>query len=86
MIYEVRYDPKTEKQIEKLPKEIAARIIKKMREVAETGRGIESIKEAKYGYKIRVGKYRVLIDLTTNPDTIWVRFIDLRDRVYKRIK
>lgn len=35
MIYEVKYDPKTEKQLEKLSKDIAGRIIKKVREVVD---------------------------------------------------
>ena len=30
MKYEVRYDPKAEKQLEKLPKETAIRIVKKL--------------------------------------------------------
>ena len=85
MKFEVKYDPKAEKQLEKLPKEIAQRIVKKMGAVGETGRGIEPIKEAEYGNKIRIGKYRVLVDLTYNPNVIWVRYIDLRSRVYKRI-
>ena len=37
MKYEVRYDSKAEKQLEKLQKHIAQRIIKKLREVSETG-------------------------------------------------
>ena len=85
MKYEVRYDSKAEKQLEKLQKHIAQRIIKKLREVSETGRGIETIKEEKYGFKIRAGDYRALIDLTYNPNIMWVRFIDIRGRVYKRI-
>lgn len=85
MNYAVRYDPKAEKQIEKLPKEIAGRIILKMHEVSETGHGIESIKDEAYGYKVRVGDYRVLIDITYNPHTLWVRYVDHRGRVYKRI-
>ena len=84
MMYEVRYDPSAEKQLEKLPKDIAQRIIKKIRQVAETGRGIEPIKEMEYGFKIRIGDYRALIDLTYNPHTIWVRIIDHRSRIYKR--
>ena len=85
MKYEVRYDPKADKQLEKLPKDIAQRIVKKIRETAETGRGIETIKDETYGFKIRVGKYRVLIDLTYNPNIIWVRYVDHRGRVYKRL-
>ena len=85
MKFEVRYDPKAEKQLDKLPKEISQRIVKKMREVSETGRGIETIKDEEYGFKVRIGKYRVLVDLTYNPNTIWVRYIDLRGRIYKMI-
>ena len=85
MNYEVRYDPKAERQLEKLPREIAKRIVKKLREVGETGRGIETLKEEDYGYKIRVGHYRVLVDLDYNPNILWVRYVDLRGRIYKRI-
>ena len=86
MNYAVRYDPLAEKQLTKLPKEISKRIVKKIREVSETGRGIESIKEESYGFKIRVGDYRVLVDLTYNPSTIWVRYVNHRGRIYKRPK
>lgn len=83
MRYEVKYDPKALKQLDKLPKDIAQRIVKKMAEVGETGRGIEAIVNAPYGYKVRVGDYRVLIDLSFNPHIILVRYVDHRSRIYK---
>ena len=61
------------------------RVIKKMREVAETGRGIETIKDESYGFKVRAGDYRILIDITYNPNIIITRYIDHRGRIYKRI-
>mgnify|MGYP001570937289 CR=1 FL=1 len=85
MKYEIRYDPKAEKQLDRLPKSVARRIILKMREVGETGRGIEALKNETYGFKIRIGGYRVLIDLNHNPATIWVRYIDIRGRIYKNL-
>jgi len=85
MKYEIKYDPKVEKQLEKFQKETAGRIVKKLSEVGETGRGIETISNEIYGFKIRIGDYRALIDITFNPNIIWVRYIDLRGRVYKRI-
>lgn len=85
MRYEVRYDPKAEKQLEKLPHPIAQRIIKKLREVAETGRGLEALKEEAYGFKARIGDYRAPVDLTFHPHTVWVRVIDHRSRIYKRL-
>ena len=86
MNYAVRYDPLAEKQLAKLPQEISRRIVKKIKEVSETGRGIETIKEEAYGFKIRVGDYRVLLDITYNPHTLWIRYVDHRGRIYKRPK
>jgi len=83
MKYEVKYDPKAEKDLDKLPKDIAQRIIKKLKYVSETGSGIEAIKEKAYGFKIRCGDYRVLVDLTYNPHIIWVRVVDHRKKIYK---
>ena len=85
MKYAVRYDPKAEKQLEKLPREDAQRTVKKMREVGENGRGIEALKDADYGFKVRIGDYRALIDLMHNPETVLVRYIDHRGRIYKRM-
>lgn len=85
MKFQVRYDPKAEEQLEKLPKEVSKRIVKRMRFVGETGRGIESIKDEKYKYKVRAGDYRVLIDITYDPNTIWVRVIGHRGKVYKKL-
>lgn len=85
MKFEVKYDPKAEKQLDKLQREVAKRIINKMRQVGETGHGIERIENEPYDYKIRVGDYRILVDLTFNPNIIWVRYVDHRGRIYKRI-
>ena len=60
MKYEVRYDPKAEKQLDKLSRDIARRIIKKLRDVSETGRGVEILKNEEYGYKIRVATIELL--------------------------
>ena len=70
--------------MDKLPKDIALRIVNKIEEVALTGRGIETLKEEQYGYKIRIGDYRALIDITYSPPTLWMRDVDHRHRVYKR--
>ena len=83
MKFEVKWDPKAEKQLEKLPKEISNRIIKKIGEVAETGRGIESLKDFRYGFKIRIGEYRALVDIYFNPNIIVVRISGHRSIIYK---
>lgn len=70
MSYEVKYDQKAGEDLDHLPKEISGRIIKKIKQVSETGNGIESIKNKSYGFKIRIGDYRAIVDLTYNPHTI----------------
>ena len=67
------------------PCSISERIIKKMRYVGETGQGIEVLKDEQYGFKIRVCDYRVLVDIVNNPNTIIVRYVDKRGRIYKRL-
>ncbi|MBS3060937.1 MAG: type II toxin-antitoxin system RelE/ParE family toxin [DPANN group archaeon] len=84
MSFELRWDLKAEEQLDKLPKEISIRIVKKVAQVAETGRGIEALKEFKYGHKIRVGDYRALVDVYYDPDLIVVRVVDHRGKIYKR--
>ncbi|MBI4182151.1 MAG: type II toxin-antitoxin system RelE/ParE family toxin [Candidatus Aenigmarchaeota archaeon] len=84
MMFEVIYDPQAEHQPKKLDRSIAQRIIQKTRLVAASGRGIEALKEAAFGYKIRVGDYRVLVDLTYNPSTLWVRYVGHRSTIYKK--
>jgi mRNA interferase RelE/StbE len=84
MKFEVLYDPKAEKQLDRLPKDTARRILKKMKEVAVSGHGIEALKDAQYGFKVRVGDYRVLVDVTHKPNTIIVRYIGHRSVIYKR--
>ncbi len=57
---------------------------KKIGNVAKTGTGIEPLKEFKYGFKIRIGDYRALVDVYYNPNIIVVRVVDHRSRIYKR--
>jgi len=84
MIFEIKWDLKAEKQLDKLPKDVSRNVIKKIRKVAKTGRGIETLKEFKYGSKIRAGDYRILVDIHYNPNLIIVRVVDHRSRIYKR--
>lgn len=81
-MYRVFYDPKAEKQLEKCPHAVRKRIILKIRSAANTGRNIEPLKTGLY--KIRIGSYRAIVDVTKNPLTLWVRFIGQRHNVYKQ--
>jgi len=83
MNFEILWDPKAISQLRKLPKQISARIVKKVKLVGETGSGIEVMKEHEYGFKIRIGDYRVLCDIYYNPGKIIIRVVDHRKKIYK---
>jgi len=83
MSFEILWDPKAVSQLRKLPKQISSRIVKKMKFIGETGIGIEILTEHEYGFKIRIGNYRLLCDVYYNPKKIVIRVVDHRKNVYK---
>ncbi len=84
MSFEVLWDPKAISQLRKLPRDISARIVKKVRLVSDVGIGLEPLKEHEYGFRIRIGDYRALCDVYYNPNKIVVRAVDHRKKVYKK--
>lgn len=84
MSFEILWDPKAISQLRKLPKDISARIVKKVRLVGDTGIGLETLKEHQYGFRIRIGDFRALCDVYYNPSKIVIRVVDHRKKVYKR--
>lgn len=83
MSYSIRWFSKAYKFLEKLPDNISRRIIDKLEDVKkEPFRYLEHF-EGK-GYKLRVGDYRLLIDVDFEKKILWIRILDKRGRIYKR--
>ena len=62
MIYEIKLKPKVEKFLDKLPQDVALRIIKKLKQLKENPfRYLEHYEGE--GYKFRIGDYRVIFDV-----------------------
>ncbi len=82
MSYEIKLDQKVDKFLDKLPKDIALRIINKFKQLRENPfRYLEHF-EGKDVYKLRIGDYRALIDIEKM--VLRVRILDKRGRIYKR--
>ena len=83
MNYEIEIGLKAKKAFNKLPKSIALRLAKKLRQLKE-----DPFRYLKHfeggGYKFRVGDYRALIDVDFERKVLVVRVLDKRERVYKR--
>ncbi len=82
MTFEIRWNPRPQKFLEKLPKDISLRIVEKLEKVAEDPfRFLEHYAGADV-YKLRVGEYRLLIDVDFTIKMLKIRVLDHRSRVY----
>ncbi|MBI1936040.1 type II toxin-antitoxin system RelE/ParE family toxin [Candidatus Woesearchaeota archaeon] len=84
MSFEIIVHPKAAKILEKLPKIISDRIIRKLEEVKEDPRRYAEKLVESDDYKIRAGDYRIFVGVTHNPDTLEVYSIKHRKEAYKR--
>lgn len=84
MSYVIKWNDKPLKYLEKLPKDISLRILKKLDAVAEEPfRYLEHYEGADV-YKLRIGDYRMLIDVDFTNKALKIRVFDHRSRVYER--
>ena len=84
MTYSVEWHPKTRKFLRKLPKDVSARIVLKVKEMKEEPfRYLEHYEGADV-HKLRVGDYRLLIDVDLTNKNLKIRVLDHRGRIYKR--
>lgn len=77
--------PKTvQKQINKLPNTIQARVIESLLSLKETPRPSNSLKmKNSQGYRLRVGDYRVLYDIDDKTQTMTLRRVEHRRDIYR---
>ena len=86
MSYSVEWHPKTRKFLTKLPSGVSARIVLKVKEVQEDPfRYLEHYEGNDY-YKLRVGDYRLLIDVDNKNKVLLVQIIGHRSNIYVRNK
>ena len=83
MTYSVKLSKNAEKFLDKLPKNIALRILNKLEEIKDNPFRYLEYYEWE-GYKLRIGDYRALIDVDFDRKILFVRIIDKRGRIYKR--
>ena len=84
MIYSIQWKPKALKFLNNLPKTIALRIWNKLDEIRTDPFRYLKHFESKNIYKIRIGDYRLLIDINTMTNILTIQVFDKRGRVYKR--
>ncbi len=84
MSYSLVWSPKSMKRLSKLDKKTIVRIVKKMKTVAGSPYDfLEKIKSEK-GFKIRVGDYRLIVDLVKSKKELHVLSVWNRRDAYKK--
>ncbi|MBI2142596.1 type II toxin-antitoxin system RelE/ParE family toxin [Candidatus Woesearchaeota archaeon] len=84
MAFEVLWDPKSLKTLDKLPKEDSRRVVKKVDGAKDDPTRYAERLVGEEGYKIRVGDYRVFVDIYYAAGIIKVRAIRHRREAYKK--
>ncbi len=84
-MYEIKFSQDAEKQFKKLENELQKRIINSLsRIIINPENHIERLVGVPY-YKLRVGDYRLILDLKVNDSVILVIELGHRKNIYKQI-
>ena len=84
MTFSIEWHPQAYRVLRKLPQRTIRRILLKLDFVAkEPFRYLEHY-ERKAVYKLRIGSYRLLVDVNPQIRLLLIQVIDKRGRIYKR--
>lgn len=83
-MYSVIYDDVALQDLGKLEKKIRKRIFEKIHSTKENPFHYFEKLTARNEYKLRVGDYRVIVDIDEKTKRILVLFVDHRKNVYKK--
>jgi mRNA interferase RelE/StbE len=85
MNWDLRWNPRAFRFLDKLPKNVALRVIDKLEQVrANPFHYLEHFEGDKSLYKLRIGDYRLLVDVDFSKKTLTIRVFDHRSKVYER--
>ncbi len=85
LTYEVKIKPKALKQLKKIPKEVTERILKKVVFIKDTPQSFMKKLESKDIWSLRVGDYRVLIDIYEDKRVIEIIKVGHRKEIYEDV-
>ena len=71
-------------QLKKLDNETAKRIIKKLEDTSKNPIHFFKRLSGREEYKIRIGDYRIIANITRNDKTVFIRSVGHRKNIYKK--
>ena len=84
MTFTIEWHPQAYRVLRKLPQQTVRRILLKLDFVAKEPFCYLEHYEGKAVYKLRIGTYRLLVDVNLQNNLLLIQLIDKRGRVYKR--
>lgn len=82
-MYSIEFSKKAEEQLLNLPKEIQLRIIDVLERIKiRPHHFVKRLSGTNY-FRLRIGKYRVILDIQNNKMIIYVIEMGLRSKIYK---
>lgn len=84
MAYSVKWRPKALDELQRLPKDVAKRIVKRVDIAKDNPKHFLESLTGDPGYKIRAGDYRAIVDIFEEEKIIAVRVVGHRRNIYKR--
>lgn len=85
--YEIEISKRAARALAKLPGDVRERVAKEIDQLAHDPRppGCEKLAISGAAYRIRVGEYRVVYDVTDKVRLVTVTFVGHRKDVYRRL-
>jgi len=84
MTFTIEWHPQAYRALRKLPQRTIKRILLKLDFVTKGPFRYLEHYEGKAVYKLRIGNYRLLVDVNLQNNLLFIQVIDKRGRVYKR--
>lgn len=83
--YRIEIKPSASKELEKLPRQMVARIVAGIKDLADNPypQGVKKLAGFDHTYRVRVGDYRVLYDIYENRLVIEIIRVAHRKDVYR---
>jgi mRNA interferase RelE/StbE len=83
-MYTIKWRPKALEELRKLPRDIGTRILHKVEQAQENPEHFLERLVNDSGFKVRVGDYRIIIDLVKEEKVLAVRIVGHRKNIYKK--
>lgn len=84
MAYEIELAERVADEIRKMPKELAARILKKVKDLEVIPYHLSEKLKGDESWRLRVGDYRIIFDIDEKEKKIYITDVGHRKNIYKK--